>query len=181
MTTTDDTAPQLSNDAPVDSDAVEPDDLPTTPALAVKERHDPDAAWGTKTKKSGGNESFYGFHEHTLVQVPQGNDAKDLEPRLIRRMELTPANEDVVAVSLGLIDRLPRPATDLEVDRHYSHKDVERWKDELAARGVNQHFDLRSDEHGFTEFEHMRWAAGLPCNLRCAWNDPAPSAGSTKE
>jgi hypothetical protein len=125
-------------------------------------QHDPDAAWGTKTAKDGGEESFYGYHEHTLVRVPTGNQPKDTEPRLIARFELTPADDDIVEVSLSLLDRLPTPASVLIADRHYQYKAVQRWRDQLVERGIEQVFDLRADQHGFTELNHTRWAAGWP-------------------
>jgi hypothetical protein len=34
-------------------------------------RMDLDAGWGVKTAKNGKSEVFFGYHEHTLVQVPQ--------------------------------------------------------------------------------------------------------------
>ncbi len=132
------------------------------PPVAPATRHDPDAAVGVKTRKDGKTESFYGYHEHTIVQVPDPGTGKDEEPRLITRFELTPASADVVDVSLSLLDRLGRPAETLIVDRHYSFKKPERWRDELADRHIDQVLDLRADEHGFTELDHMRWAAGWP-------------------
>jgi hypothetical protein len=93
------------------------DALTETP-VAIAKQHDPDAAWGTKTAKDGREEGFYGYHEHTLVSAPSGNQPKDAEPRLIVRFELTPADEDIVDVSLSLLDRLATPADVLIVDRH---------------------------------------------------------------
>ncbi len=131
--------------------------------------HDPDASWGVKTAKNGKEETFYGFHEHTLLQVPADGQEADDEPRLIRRFEVTAANADVVAPSLNLIDRLNdrylgdgrQRVEQLIVDRHYHYKAVERWKDQLARRGIAQVHDLRVDEHGFIEgSDRVRWAAG---------------------
>jgi hypothetical protein len=134
--------------------------------LGAGASHDPDAAWGMKTSKTGKREVFFGYQEHTLVQVPGDDQAADHEPRLIRRLELTPASHDVVAVSLRLIDSLSRPVRDLIVDLHYSYKRFDRWLSQLIERGVRQHHDLRSDEQGFTEYEGMRFAGGwghCPC------------------
>ena len=47
------------------------------------------------------------------------------------------------------------------VDRHYHYKEFKRWAAQLIERGVTQHFDLRADELGFTEYDGMRWAAGV--------------------
>jgi hypothetical protein len=132
------------------------------PPIAPATPHDPDAAVGSKTRKDGQVESFYGYHEHTIVQVPDPRSDKDEEPRLITRFELTPASDDVVEVSLSLLDRLSRPAETLIADRHYSYKKPERWRDQLADRDIHQVLDLRADEHGFTDLDHMRWAAGWP-------------------
>lgn len=123
---------------------------------------DPDAGWGVKTSKKGREEPFFGFHEHTLVRVPHRDQPIDAEPRLITRFEVTAANNDIVDVSLRLLDRLRTPATDLIVDRHYHYKKVIRWLAELTRRGVRQHHDLRIDERGFTEYLRLRFAAGHP-------------------
>jgi hypothetical protein len=168
MTTTDNatnpTSPETDSDEtsaqPADSEAVDSPTTDATPAVAVS--HDPDAAVGAKTRKDGRIERFFGYHEHTLVQVPGPGVAADAEPRLINRFELTPASADIVDVSLSLLDRLDRPAEELIVDRHYHYKKPERWRDELATRDIDQIHDLRVDEHGFTELEHTRWAAGWP-------------------
>ncbi|GBE23195.1 MAG TPA: hypothetical protein ENH00_13545 [Actinobacteria bacterium] len=155
-------------------------------AIALKPDHDPDAAWGVKTHKNGGEEVYYGYQESTLVQVPQGDDAADLEPRLIVRCEVTAASEDIVDVSLSLLDRLKFAATDLIVDRHYSYKAAKRWRDKLVTRGIDQHLDLRKDEQGFTELQHMRWAAGWPhCpatpDVHASIPRPGPSATKEQE
>ncbi len=135
-------------------------EVPPAPKVGVKASHDPDAGWGVKTSKSGKHEVFFGYHEHTLVQVPETDTEKDTEPRLIRRLELTPAAEDVVDVSLRLLDSMPTRVRDLNVDLHYSYKRIDRWLRQLTRRGIRQHHDLRSDEQGFTEYEGLRWAAG---------------------
>ena len=124
---------------------------------------DPDAAWGFKTAKSGEREGFFGYHEHTLVMAPESrieDDPKTLPP-LVRRLELTPASEDVVDVSFRLIDTAPH-VRHLIVDRHYHYKSVDRWKNELSRRGVAQHHDLRGDEQGFVDYQRVRWGGGHP-------------------
>ena len=83
-------------------------------------------------------------------------------PALLTRFELTPANADIVDVTLDLIDRNPTAIDEVIVDRHYHYKSVDRWKRQLIARGIEQHLDLRDNEHGFTESNRMRWAAGRP-------------------
>jgi hypothetical protein len=121
-----------------------------------------DAQWMGKTSKKGGKESFFGFHEHTLVQVPDGDQDRSVEPRLVVRLEVTGAKHDVVEVTLSLLDRLARPARDLIGDRLYQYQSWDRWGSELIKRRVRQHLDLRADQHGFTVFEQVKWAAGWP-------------------
>jgi hypothetical protein len=134
---------------------------------------DPDATWSVKTHKNGKPEPLFGYQEHTVVLVPERKMrrvtnpdgtkrkvAELLEPPVILRLELTPANEDVVDVTFRLIDSMKVALSDIIVDRHYSNKAVGRWQDELRKRDINQHFDLRSTDQGFTEFESIRWAAG---------------------
>jgi hypothetical protein len=127
----------------------------------IREVHDPDARTAGKTAKNGKSEWVYGYHVHTAVPVP-GRRKRDDEPRIVSRFRLTPANLDVVDVTLELLDTLDPLVTDIIVDRHYHYKSPERWRDQLSARGIKQHFDLRSDEQGFTEHDRMRWAAGWP-------------------
>jgi hypothetical protein len=122
--------------------------------------HDPDAAWGVKTAKSGRSEVFFGYHEHTLVIAPNKKAGDGGDPVLIRRLELTPASEDVVDVSLRLIDSCTTGFGLLLVDMLYSHKDAARWFLPLVSRRVRMVHDLRVKEQGFTEFERMRFAAG---------------------
>jgi len=131
-------------------------------ARATNSSYSPDSGWGFKTGKAGDVEIFYGDHEHTLVQVPDTDQDDDCEPRLIKRFEITPANADVVDVSLGLLDRVGRKVKWLLVDSHYHYKKRDRWLRPLTLRGIHQIHDLRKDEHGFTEQEGMRFAAGRP-------------------
>jgi hypothetical protein len=128
---------------------------------------DPDARWGYRSARTGERTQFFGYHEHALVCLPGDHHvADDDEPRLIRRFAITPANEDVVDVTLGMIDRLPhlpdgsKPITELDADSLYHHKTVERWRYALVERGIEEHFDLRDDESDFDPYLQMRWAAG---------------------
>lgn len=165
------------------SDTADAGDSPIPVKLRVK-RRDFDAAWGYKTSKQGEEELFFGYQEHTIVQVPGNGGNKDDEPRLIQRYELTNAKTDVVDVSLALLDRMPVAVSDLLVDRHYHYKTVDRWKRPLNARGIRQHLDLRIDEHGFTEYDRMRWAAGhahCPATSDDFGTIPRPGPGASKE
>jgi len=141
-----------------------PDDIGLSESNGRRQRprYDKDARWAAKTRKDGGHEFFFGYEEHTLVQVPHGSEPSDHAPRLIRRAELTPAGTDVVEPTLSLIDRLNGTVRVLIADRHYSYKDTERWRDELVARGIEPILDLRKEDHGFTDLNHLMWTAGWP-------------------
>ena len=134
---------------------------------------DPDAKWGAKTSKDGRTESVFGYHLHAMVRVPGRtrhghHQQRDTEPRLVHRLGITPANADVVDVSLSMIDRLDntltsdRPAhiTDLIVDSHYHYKQTGRWLKELFRRGVKQHLHLRADEVKFITYNQMKFLGG---------------------
>jgi hypothetical protein len=147
-------APDAARGPEADADDV--DDA----AFDSPRRRDLDGAWGIKTSKSGKDERFFGYHEHTFVQVPDSKEESDTVPPLITAFELTPASTDVVEVSLSLIDRMLHKPTTLIVDRHYHFKRAERWLVPLRERGIDQVHDLRVDEHGFVESGRLRWAAG---------------------
>lgn len=123
-------------------------------------RWDLEASWSAKTSKSGKKESYYGYGAHTLVQSPKKGQ-RDI-PALIRRIELTTAIEDVVAVSLRLLTTLPRPVTDVVVDRLYNHKQFRRWGSKLIELGIRSHHDYRQQDTKFVDYEGMRWVAGRP-------------------
>lgn len=123
--------------------------------------YDFDAAMGSKTNKMGGRDPYWGYIIDAACRVrPPGGDPI---PPVIERMVVSPASTDVVEPSLLMLDSMLQngvTVTDIVVDRHYSYKTTERWSDELRAREINQHFDLRSDEHGFKDINGMRLAAG---------------------
>jgi hypothetical protein len=149
--------------ATLDDSAIEPgkDDAVV---LGTKAVHDPDGAWGVKTSKSGKNEVFFGYHEHALVQVPADGEDPDTAPRLVRAFEVTPANVDVVDVSLRLLDTVHDRNNNrrrvLLADNHYHYKQFDRWLKVLRSLGWETVHDLRLNEQGFTEYERLRWAAG---------------------
>ena len=134
---------------------------------------DPDAQWGVKTSKDGPKESVFGYHLHAIVRVPGRtrhghHQQRDAEPRLVHRLGITPANADVVDVSLSMIDRLNNPLTsdnptqitDLIVDSHYHYKQTGRWLKELLKRGVKQHLHLRNDEVKFLTYKQVKFLGG---------------------
>ncbi|MFM2183250.1 MAG: hypothetical protein RJB61_1544 [Actinomycetota bacterium] len=130
--------------------------------VGAKASHDGDAGWGVKTAKDGNREVFFGYHEHTIVQVPGPGEHPDAAPRLIRAFELTPANADIVDVSMRVLDQVDagQPGKLLLADNHYHYKKFHRWLQPLRAKQWDPLHDLRVNEQGFTEFERMRWAAG---------------------
>lgn len=109
----------------------------------------PDAAWGGKTSKSGKQVGIYGYKAHVIVNTndPQRQDA---HPILIQALELTPANADIVDVSLRLIDQIRSRAPFVRIvgDRHYGYKKFNRWAMELWKRRIHQVLDLRVDKPG---------------------------------
>jgi len=111
---------------------------------------DQDAGWGGKTSKSGDPEPFFGFMAHTLVNVPDAkiDDDPSTQAVVVRRFEVTRAADDVVGPTFALIDSLPAMPNHILVDRLYNHKQYARWQKPLIERGIRQHFDLRSDDHG---------------------------------
>lgn len=64
-----------------------------------------DRAWGGKTGKDGETTLFFGYKAHVMVNT---NDPKRKNARsiLIQALELTPASQDIVDVSLRLIDEI---------------------------------------------------------------------------
>ena len=110
---------------------------------------DQDAAWSGATGKNGDVKRFYGYYAHALVSVPGVRLADELKATapIVRRIELLKATEDVVDVSLRMIDSLPTRPEELLVDRHYSNKQLDRWQSPLISRGIRQTLDLRSDDH----------------------------------
>ena len=148
----------------IEHDGAEPveDDGDDEPGRARKRPvYDYDAAFGSKTAHAGGREGYFGYVIDALVRIaPPGQPAA---PMVIERLVISPASTDVVQPTFRLLDSLATSGTeitDLVVDRHYSFKKVERWADELRARNINQHFDLRKKEQGFSDFNGAKLVAG---------------------
>ena len=120
-----------------------------------------DAGWGKKTAKNGKEEAFFGYHEHTMVLAPHGKNDPQAPPPLIARYTLSHPSADLAAVTLDLIDRAVH-VTRVIVDRHYSYKKSETWRDQLASRGIEQILDLRADEQGWSDLDGVRFAASVP-------------------
>lgn len=110
---------------------------------------DPDSAWSGATAKNGGTKRFFGKFAHALVAVPDDKIKDDPTTRapIVRRIEMLRSTEDVVDVTLRLIDSLRSTVKVVLVDRHYSHKKLLRWQMALIGRGIRQVLDLRSDDH----------------------------------
>lgn len=159
-------------------------DAPEDQELAEVERRDPnswlcpDAAWGGKTSKSGKDIGFYGYKAHVIVNTNDPTRKTNL-PVLIQALELTPANADIVDVSLRLIDQIRdrAPFTRLIGDRHYGYKKFDRWAMELWTRRIHQVLDLRVDKpapvdrHGAHIIDGRPHCPAVPDHLR----DLAPS------
>ncbi len=110
---------------------------------------DLDSAWSGATAKNGGTKRFFGKFAHALVAVPDDKIEDDHTTRapIVRRIEMLRSTEDVVDVTLRLIDSLRSTVKVVLVDRHYSHKKLLRWQMALIGRGIRQVLDLRSDDH----------------------------------
>jgi hypothetical protein len=130
-------------------------------ASGTRPKKKTDAGWGKKTAKNGKEEAFFGYHEHTMVLVPHGKNDEQVPPPLIARYTLSHPSADLAAVTLDLIDRAVN-VTRVIVDRHYSYKKSETWRDELASRGIDQLLDLRADEQGWYDLDGVRFAASVP-------------------
>ncbi len=121
-----------------------------------------DGKWGVKTAKNGDDEAFFGYHEHTIVQVAEGTTNPEKLPPLVARFWLEPPDGDLAKITIAMIDRMTRPVTDIIADRHYQYKVPEDWRDQLAKRDIHQTLDLRKDQQGFTDLDGVRFAAGSP-------------------
>jgi hypothetical protein len=178
-----DRVPDEIVDLPADqTDEADDQDVPST--RRTISNHDPDAAIGSKTSKSGKRESYYGYVIDAAIRVTPPGAPR--EPVVVERMLISPASTDVVEPTLKMLDSLadtPGGVTDVIVDRHYSYKGVDRWADPLRTRGINQHFDLRADEHGFRDINGMRLAAGwmhCPATPDDLATIPRPGPGSPR-
>lgn len=123
-----------------------------------------DSAWGYKSAKRGGRETFFGYDIHAIVRVPRDPRTND-EPVLIESMTLTPAGSDIVEPSLTMIDRIlknGRRIRFLIADRHYSAKKTLRWMKPLRSRGIMPVFDMNGTDQGFRLVDGIPWAAGHP-------------------
>jgi hypothetical protein len=139
----------------------DPETDPDQPSSSPRPKKKTDAGWGKKTAKNGKEEAFFGFHEHTMVVVPHGKNDPQATPPLIARYTLSHPSADLAAVTLDLIDRAVH-ATRVIVDRHYSYKKAEAWRDQLATREIDQILDLRADEQGWSDLDGVRFAASVP-------------------
>lgn len=124
---------------------------------------DPDAAWSGATAKNGGLKRFFGYYASLIAAVPRGRIADDPTTRapIVRRVEVTCSTDDVVDVSLRLLDSLPAQPAAILGDRHYSYKQFERWQRELIKRGTRQVLDLRSTDHKALRYEEATYVDGF--------------------
>ncbi len=123
----------------------------------------PDAAWGGKTAKNGAQVGIYGYKAHVIVNTNDPARKKPL-PVLIQALELTPANADIVDVSLRLVDQIRERAPFIRLigDRHYGYKRYDRWAMELWRRRIHQVLDLRADKPGVIDQYGSKVIDGRP-------------------
>lgn len=167
---------------PADEAAGDDDAEPAPP----KQPSDPDARYGVKTRKDGGRETYWGYELHALVRAPDRPGQDGFIP-LFETFEVTPAGMDIVAPSLGLLDRsrdMGNTITDLLADRHYSYKAEDRWYFQLLDRDVRQHVDLHPNDQGFRDYNGMKLAAGwmhCPCTPDRLGRTDSPSPNADAE
>ncbi|MBW4078835.1 MAG: tyrosine-protein phosphatase [Acidobacteria bacterium] len=147
---------------------------------------DPDSAWCGASAKNGGMKRFYGKYAHALVAVPRGKIKYDPNTRapIVRRIEVTRATDDVVKVTLRLIDHLGLNVKTILVDRHYSYKKFVDWQRALMQRGIRQVFDLRSDDHKVLRHPDATYIDGFahcPATPVEYFHMPRPGVFATKD
>ncbi|TWH03139.1 hypothetical protein L615_001200000080 [Nocardioides sp. J9] len=143
-----------------------------------------DAAWGYKTSKSGEKEVGFGFHQHTIVRTPDPRPDARPEPLLVEGIAVVPANEDVVAASLRLIDRVHdrQPIARIAGDSLYTNLKAERWAVPLAQRGIEQILAMRSNNAGVMDLNgallHYGW---MHCPAAPMDRRPLPGNSAAEE
>jgi hypothetical protein len=148
-----------AQDLPADMEAAAP------PRTRRAGSYDPEAMPGYKTSKGGKAERFFGYHLHALSRVCRTTNGVRQAPLAVQTFTVTPANADVVAPSLMLLDRVQAAGvtlTELGVDRHYSYKTWDRWRVELRRRGIKPIHDMHQNDQGYTHLDGLKFAAGWP-------------------
>jgi hypothetical protein len=110
---------------------------------------DPDARWGSKTAKKGGQEPYFGYELHALVRVSNLNQDPDTAPCLAERIIVSPAATNSVTAVLPTLRRLEaegRRLREVVADRGYSYKT--NWTLELFALGIDPVLDLHPTQYG---------------------------------
>lgn len=138
-----------------------------------------DAQWGYKTSKNGVKERGFGFHQHTIVRVPAPNHPNNSEPLLVDGFAITPANADVVAASLEVVDgirsRNGYGMTCLVGDALYTNLTGDRWAVPLARRGIEQGLTMRAVDNGVVDISGAKMQHGwLHCPAAPMKDRPLP-------
>lgn len=139
---------------------------PDNPGVKVRASVDPDAAGGycTKTQDNRSNWVF-GFALFTVTGVPDVGAAADSMPILTRQMLLRPANSDVAAPGLTVLDDLiasGTPVAQVLCDRAWSYLTADRWAEPLRERGIEQVFDLHPADRGARDHNGLLMIDGAP-------------------
>ena len=143
-----------------------------------------DAAWGYKTGKGGQKEVGYGFHQHTVVRTADPNSTGRPEPLLVEGLVVVPADEDVVAASLRLVDRiqLRSKVTRIAGDLLYTNLKAERWAVPLAQRGIEQILAMREDSAGVMDINGASMQFGwMHCPAAPMDQRPLPATFAREE
>lgn len=145
-----------------DVDAADLDGMTVTDDPEKLKGFDPDAAWSGATAKDGGLKRFYGYFASVIAAVPRGRIDDDPTTRapVVRRVEMTSSTDDVVDVTLRLLDSIPNKIKSILVDRHYSFKKFDRWQLPLIKRGIRQVLDLRASDYKVHRYEESIYVGG---------------------
>ena len=139
---------------------------PDDPEVDVGVSVDGDAAWGycTKTQDNRSNRVF-GYALFTAAGVPDVDARRDATPILTRQMLLRPANTDVAAPGLALLDDLHASGTPVRqvlCDRAWSYLTADRWAAPLRERGIDHVFDLHPADRGPRDHNGLLMIDGTP-------------------
>jgi Transposase DDE domain len=124
---------------------------------------DPDARWGSKTAKSGGQEPYFGYELHALVRINSAYQDRAAVPCLAERIVISPAATNCVTAVLPTLQRLADQGRIQEVvaDRGYSYKND--WGPALRALDITPVLDLHPTQYGARgTHDGARMITGVP-------------------
>ena len=138
--------------------AEQDEDKGSTPA-------DPDARWGRKTAKGGGDEMYFGYGVYALTRIPEVGQPSNTAPILTERIIVRPAAKGEIEPSLAGIDSLRkagRNVNEVVCDRGFSYKVATSWADQLRARGITQVMDIHPSDQRVMPHQGVAMVDGAP-------------------